>query len=293
MEGRRWKTLAVASALAVAVGCRGTGKKDLTSGAATPPAASGSAGGSALSRMLSPKPGAPTAPKFQPTDVADAGKKNTGPLKAETKVAFTNAQVQTAFDFQEDGSTESLNRVADDARVKYQKVLEGDPKNKEALQGLARLYTRLGDRERAVATMQTLLKHHPDDHKAAYELALTHARFEDWPSGIAACSKALTADPENRRYQKTLGILVTRSGKMEEGFDILARVLPEAEARFTMAKLLADMDRPDLSQQQLQLAVKADPNFAPAQEWLASLTTGQPQAAPAAGVQQVEYREPK
>lgn len=293
MDGRRWKTLAVASLVAASVGCRGTGKKDLTSGVTTPPAATSPTGGNAISRMFSPKPAAPTAPKFQPTEVADAGKKNK-PLTAETKVAFTNAQVQTAFDFQEDGTSESLNRVADDARVKYQKVLEGDPKNKEALQGLARLYTRLVDRERAVATMQTLLKYHPDDHKSAYELALTHARFEDWQSGIAACSKALAADPENRRYQKTLGILVTRSGKMEEGFDILARVLPEAEARFTMAKLLTDMDRPDLAQQQLQLAVKADANFAPAQEWLASLTTGQPQAAPApAAVQQVEYREPK
>ena len=287
MDGRRWKTLAVASLLSAGVGCSGTGKKDLTSGATPPPAA---AGGNAISRAFAPKPPGANAPKFQPGEPAVAEADRKKPLKAETKVAFTQAQVKAAFDFQEDGvANPDFARMADDARMKYQKILEADPKNKDALQGLAELYTRLGDREHALAVHQTILKHYPADHKAAYGMALVCARFEDWPGGVAACQKALGGDPENRRYQKTLGILIARTGDLEKGFDTMARVTPEAEARFTMAKLLQDMDRPELAQQQLQLAVKADPTYIPAQEWLASF--GGPPRTPDA-VQPVEYREP-
>lgn len=288
MDGRlkTWVTTAV---LAASVGCGGTGKKNLTSGVTPPPAADT---GNALTRAFAPKPPGPTAPKFQPPaepPMAEIAKKK-GPIKPDTMAAFANAQVGAAFDLEEDGNTNpNVNRMADEARAKFQKALEADPKNKDALQGLARLYTRLGDRERATATLQTLVKHHPELHQSAYELALTYARFEDWPNATAACQKALAGDPENRRYQKTLGILIARGGDLERGFDTMARVTPEAEARFTMAKLLQDMDKPELAHQQLQLAVKADPGYAPAQEWLASF--GAQPATPGA-VQAVDFRQP-
>lgn len=284
MDGKCWKALAVASLLASGAGCRGTGSKTLTSGAPTPPAAGG---GNAISRMLAPKPPGPV-PQFQPVDaaVADAGKKK-GPLKAETVAAFANAQVGAAFDFQQEGTVNpNLDRLADGARQQFQKALQQEPKNREALQGLARLYSRLGDREHAISTLQTLQSHYPNDHKVAYEIALTHARFEDWPNGISACRNAIAGDPENRRYQKTLGILTARTGNFEEGFTTLSNVMPEAEARLTMAKVLADMDKPDMAEQQVQLALKADPTYPAAHEWLAGR-----KAAPSA-IQAVEYVEP-
>jgi predicted Zn-dependent protease len=283
MDGKCWKALVATSLLAASAGCRGTGSKTTTSGLPTPSAVGGE--GNAVTRMFKPKPPGPV-PQFQPVDAAvvDAGKKK-GPLKAETVAALANAQVGAAFDFQEEGTVNpNLDRLADDARQKFQKALEQDPKNREALQGLARLYTRLGDRERAVSTLQTLQSHYPNDHRVSYELALTHARFEDWTNGIAACRNALAGDPENRRYQKTLGILTARTGNFEEGFTTLASVMPEAEARFTMAKVLADTDRPDLAEQQVKLALKADPNFAPAHQWLAA------RKAPAGEIQPVDFR---
>lgn len=290
MDGNCWKALAVASILAAGPGCRGLGKQSQTSGLPTPPAAGGD--GSLLSRMMKPKPPGPV-PQFQPVDsaVADAGKKK-GPLKAETVAALANAQVGATFDFQEAGTVNpNLDRLADDARQKFQKALELDPKNRDALQGLARLYTRLGDRERAVSTLQTLQSYYPKDHKIAYETALTHARFEDWPNGISACRNAIAGDPENRRYQKTLGILTARTGNFDEGFTTLASVMPEAEARVTMARVLADMEQLDMADQQVKLALKADPTYVPAHEWLSARKA----PAPAEGtepIQPVEYRVP-
>jgi tetratricopeptide (TPR) repeat protein len=286
MEGRTWTKLTAAALLAASVvGCKGT-QKTLTSGMPTPAAAPST--GNFLSRMTQPKPVGAPKPQFMPVEVAsDPAKKKS--LKPETLAAFANAQVGAAFDFQEEGKVNAnLDRMADEARLKFQKALEADPKNREALQGLARLYTRLGDRERAVAMLRTLQQHYPNDHKTAYELALTHARFEDWASAETACQQALQGDPENRSYLKTLGKLMARGGKMEQGFDVMVRVVPEAEARYTMAKLLADMEKPDLAHQQLQLAAKADPNYGPAQEWLAALN-GREEPT---GIQTVEARQP-
>lgn len=295
MDGKCWKALVATSLLAASAGCRGTGSKATTSGVPVPPAAAAATGqGNAISRLFAPKPPGPV-PQFQPVDaaVADAGKKK-GPIKAETVAALANAQVGAAFDFQDEGTVNpNLDRLADDARQKYQRALELDPKNRDALQGLARLYTRLGDRERAIATLQTLQSYYPQDHKIAYELALTHARFEDWTNGISACRNALAGDPENRRYQKTLGILTARTGNFEEGFNTLAGVMPEPDARMTMAKILADMERMDLAEQQVKLALKADPNHPLAREWVAAQSAPQSTPLGTTSIQPVEYTQPR
>ncbi len=282
MDGKCWKALAVASLLAASAGCRGTGSKTMTSGIPTPPAAGG---GNAVSRLFQPKPAGPP-PQYQaseqPINESDLKK---GPLKAETVAALANAQVGAAFDFQADGTANpNLDRLADDARQKFQKALEQDPKNHEALQGLARLYTRLGDRERAISTLQTMQSYYPTDHKIAYETALTYARFDDWANGVTACRAALAGDPENRRYQKTLGILTARTGNFEDGYALIASVTTEAEARMTMAKLLVDMDRTDLAEAQVQIVMKIDPNLPQVQEWI--------NARPGSAVQPVQHAEP-
>lgn len=283
MDGRRFKLWALAGAMAAAVGCRS--QQTTTSGMPVPPAA----GGSRVS-LFAPKPPGPV-PQQPPIDEAAEARKK-GPLKPETIVAFADAQVDAAF-AGDGASSADTGRVLDEARLKYQKALERDPKNYEALRGLARLYTRAGDREQALATYAALVRAYPQDHKAAHEQALAHARFEDWDGATAACRQALALDPQSRRYTRTLGLCLARTGQAQEGFDLLGKVMPEAEARTTMAKVFADGGQADAARQQLELAVKADPAFAAAQEMLAQFT-GQPAAVPQTGgnpIQQASYTE--
>lgn len=282
MDGRRRNLWIVAGVLAATVGCRSTPQ---TSGQPV----GQPAGGSSLSRMFQPKPPGPHVQK--PVDAAIVNAARKTPLKPESIAHIASELADGAVDsaFVEESTSADRDRILDEARQKYQAALKADPKNAQALRGLARLYTRVGDRERAVGSYRELMQNYPQDHKAAYEFALALARFEDWNGATAACQHAIGGDPENRRYKRTLGVCMAQAGNFEGGFDAMLSVMPEAEARYTMAKLLADSEKPDAARQQLQLAAKADPNFAPAKEWLAAFD------APAKPnpIQTVGFEQPK
>ena len=239
--------------------------------------------------MFQPKPPGPHLQK--PVDAAIINAARKTPLKPESIAHIASELADGAVDsaFVEESTSADRDRILDEARQKYQAALKADPKNAQALRGLARLYTRVGDRERAVGSYRELMQNYPQDHKAAYEFALALARFEDWNGATAACQHAIGGDPENRRYKRTLGVCMAQAGNFEGGFDAMLSVMPEAEARYTMAKLLADSEKPDAARQQLQLAAKADPNFAPAKEWLAAFD------APAKPnpIQTVGFEQPK
>jgi Tfp pilus assembly protein PilF len=71
--------------------------------------------------------------------------------------------------------------------------------------------------------------------------------------------------------------------------------MPEAEARYTLARILAENQQVDLARQQLELAVRVDPSFAPAQEALARinpLAQPQPTTERANPVVQTMYQHP-
>jgi Tetratricopeptide repeat len=282
---RRWHLAAVLG-LSTLVGCQSTSKftpPAATTTAATPPV-TGTSKPSLLSRVF---PSSPKLPGTTPTASPELPAKK-GPVSNETVVAFADAQVSAVFDTTAEGLGVQGERTLEEARQKYQLVLQKDPTNRDAMLGMARMYTRMGDRDRALGFYDSLTKSHPHDHKIVYERALAYGRFDDWKSAIQSCQQALVGDPENRRYRKTLGIAIARTGNMEDGFKTLLGVMSEAEARFTMAKLMMDNHPPELVMQQLQLASHTDPTFTPARELLSQLQEAKTQQH----VQTADYRQP-
>jgi tetratricopeptide (TPR) repeat protein len=232
--------------------------------------------GSMLSRAFGPKFG-PTEPT--PPPIVDAPKR--GPIKAETDVAFADVNVEAAF--AEDRAPQERDGLLDEARQRYQRAIQKDPKSYLAYRGLARLYTRTGDRERAIPAYQNWLHAAPQDHAAAHEMALACARFDDWANAATACEYALNIDPENRRYKRTYGLCLARTGQHDKAFETMLKVMNEAEARTAMARVLFDMGQPDAGREQLALALKADPNFEAARQL---------QADPTGGIQQASFNTP-
>ena len=68
-----------------------------------------------------------------------------------------------------------------------------------------------------------------------------------------------------------MAFCLARAGKWEEGFHVMCQVMPEAQARYLMARVLEHQHQPEASRIQLQLAMKADPNYAPARDFLAEM----------------------
>lgn len=258
--------------LATSVGCTHTGKKPEQPGLPQPnanrPSLLESTGLLGKKSPAFPAP-PPEAPVVTTNDHSTT-------LKPETDAAFAAADVEAAY--APDRSTVARDALLDRARQRYQSALQKDPDNKTVLVGMARMYTKGGDKDRAAETLQQAIRKYPEDHELCLKLASTYIQFADWPAAILACQQALEKDPENRGYKKTLAYCQAVSGEWDTAFGTMLDVLPEAEARYFLGRVLIDFQRYDAAMQQMELALKADERFQPAQLYYAKLKSGQLQS---------------
>jgi tetratricopeptide (TPR) repeat protein len=221
-----------------------------------------------------------------PVEVAPEVSKK--PASAASLVAIADVQLEAAFD--ERTAPGSKEALLDAARKGYQKALKQDPKSKEAIRALARYYARLGEREESVKTYKKYLTLYPQDVGVAHEVALTHARWKDWPGAVAWCEFALKIDPENRTAKKTMGFCQAMAGEWDAAFGTLSQIMTEAQARHNIAGLLDQTGHPAACKAQLEKALAVDPNFGPAREFLTELSrpreVGDPNAVQTAGAVQ-------
>ena len=256
MEGRPFAQWILLGSAAVAAGCKTT-----TTPAANPMPQSAN-NSSMIDRAFAKGPPGPMKPV-----ATEPEPEMKGPLKSETVAVLADLAVEAAFN-NENLTPAERDRRLDEMRQRYQAALHSDPKNVEALRGLGRLYTRLGDREHAAQIYQTAMQLHPKNAMLAHEAALSYGRFEDWQTALALWQHALTVDPESRKYPRMIGLAQARLGNYEAGFNELIKVCSEAEARTVMARELLDAGQTAAGMQQLELARKADPEFGPAKQMM-------------------------
>ena len=140
-------------------------------------------------------------------------------------------------------SSVDRDRLLDSARQKYQKALKADPKHKGALAGLADLYAKAGNKEQALATYQTALQA-VTRRTTTWRTRWRRCRSscQDWAGAVQSCQFALSLDPENRTYTRTLGYCQAQLGQYQTG----GRVADEGDAGGPGAVLPgAGLDRPE------------------------------------------------
>src|SRR5262249_55359536 len=136
-------------------------------------------------------------------------------------------------------------RLREQARQAYTRALNEDPKCVEAHVGLARLFESMGNHERAITSYHDAVKIRPKDIDTWMELGMIHARNREWDPALHAMQQAHKLDPDNRMVVKTLGFTMARSGRYEEAFDTLKRVLGDAEAHYRIAQALHHVQQDD------------------------------------------------
>jgi thioredoxin-like negative regulator of GroEL len=214
-------------------------------------------------------PKAVPMPVPTPTPPPPTTEVKASPFKAETLASIADVELKAALDECRTGA--DRDRLIDVTRQRFQWALEKDPKNKAALLGLAKLYTFVSDKERAVATYQQVAEHHPKDAEVMHAAMRSMALFEDWPAAVTAAEKALELDPESRTYRKALGMCLAKGDRWEEAFDQLRRVMSEADARCFVGRMLIDADRMGEAKAQFAAALRGDPNHQQAKALLAEV----------------------
>jgi tetratricopeptide (TPR) repeat protein len=262
MDGR-WKKWVCAGLIAGAVGCKSSDVQDPP----TPAIPGYQEKPSLLQQAFGGHPKfTPQAPPTPEPPVRTARKPGE-PLKPETEVELAAAEVEAAF--MEGRPAVDRDRLLDSARQKYQRALKADPNHKGAMAGLANLYAKAGNKDQAMATYQAALKESPKDHDLAYKMATMQVKFQDWAGAVQSCQFALSLDPENRTYNRTLGYCQAQLGQYQQAGESLMKVMPEAQARYFLGRVLVDQNREAQGRQMIQMAVAQDPEFQAAREYLA------------------------
>jgi tetratricopeptide (TPR) repeat protein len=278
MDGRRLSWLVVGGLVAGAGCTRNTNPPGFVPPSPPPQASKSMFGGS--SPPVASVPGMGPSGNGIPIEAAAPPRKSGQKgLLPDTETEFANTHVQVALG---EPVPPNKDEMLDMARTRYHRALKQDPKHKGALLGLARMYVQTGERDKAAEAFKKYVEVHPKDAAVFHEAGMACARFQDWAGAVAWCEAALRLDPENRAYRKTIGFCLARAGRWEDAYGAMSQVMPEAQARYNMARVLEHMNQPAASRAQVELALRADPQHAGSREFLAELDQGYPAAAPAA-----------
>jgi tetratricopeptide (TPR) repeat protein len=200
----------------------------------------------------------------------DAPKK---PVPSHVLYAYAQMKEKDADAAKQDPERQA--KLRDQARQVYQDLVKMEPKNLDAERGLARVYTRMGDYQRATETYQKAVAQHPKNPELWHDYAMMFNRQRQWDEAIKCLSKGLEADPENQRCLKTLGFTLARAGRVDESVPYLTRATgSKANAHYHVAQMLlhlSDLEPApraaavrDQARAHLRMALHENPAFAQA-----------------------------
>lgn len=112
-----------------------------------------------------------------------------------------------------------LIQQLEDQEKNYALVVEREPENELALQGLVQTRIQLGDFEGAIAPIETLLAQDPDNQVALQGLVQARIQQEDWEGAITPMEKLVELNPERPDYEALLAQLKQQSvtnGELDE-----------------------------------------------------------------------------
>ena len=158
-----------------------------------------------------------------------------------------------------------------EARGQYQSVLEDDPKNVDAIIGLARVEAASGDAEKAEKLYREGLKLRPQSAPARFFFGQFLSQQQRWNEAAEQYHAATLAQPHETRYRHALAVSLARQGDIDTALSHFIRTVGNAEAHYNVALILHEQGLVDDAAEQLRIAVAKKPSLTAAQDWLAYL----------------------
>lgn len=156
-----------------------------------------------------------------------------------------------------------------EARKSYQSALELQPKDIEAILGLARLDQAAGNLEQAEAGFRKAVKLAPDSSLTQYSLGQFYGSQERWDEAVEALTKAMLAEPNETQTRYALAVALVHTGNVEAALPHFIRTIGDAEAHYNVGLILHQKGQLEDSERHFALAVSKKPELVAAQNWLA------------------------
>ena len=158
-----------------------------------------------------------------------------------------------------------------DARNSYNKVLEKDPKNTDALIGLARLDMELNRMSDAESRLLKAQKLSPKNPQVAAAFGQYYAAQKDWPHATECLQSAHTLAPYEKAYTFQLGVIQAMSGDSTSALISLTEAGGAADAHYNLAVILQDQGQIAGVEEHLKKALALKPQLPQADKLLAAV----------------------
>lgn len=148
-----------------------------------------------------------------------------------------------------------------EARTEYFKVLEKNPKDLEALLGLARIdqmYDRVDECDQHLAKA---LKLYPKEPKVFLAIGQAHAARKDWTVALENLRTAQKMAPFEPIYDFHLAVAEVGAGEVDAGLAHFIRTVGEADAHFNVAQIQMRQGNMVEAEKHLVKATKLKPEF--------------------------------
>jgi tetratricopeptide (TPR) repeat protein len=145
----------------------------------------------------------------------------------------------------------------------YKKAIEFRPDNESLVLGRAEIMLRVGRIDESVAAYRAAVKRWPDSALALNALGYTLVdRTDQFVESEKLIRKALQLEPRNPAIIDSLGWVLYKTGRHEEGLVELQRAyewLPDHEVASHIVEVLAELERHDEALEVLEFAEKSMP----------------------------------
>jgi Tfp pilus assembly protein PilF len=166
------------------------------------------------------------------------------------------------------------SRNFDKAAEFYDKVLDQDPGNLDALIGYARMLDRQNEYAEAVTYYERATQHHPANASAFNDLGLCFARQGNLQGSIQSLQRAIQLKPDSKLYRNNIATVLVENNQAEAALQYLSEVHTEAVANYNVGYLLHQRGQSVAARQYFAQAASADPQFHEARAMLANLADG-------------------
>jgi len=158
-----------------------------------------------------------------------------------------------------------------EARKSYQEALQLQPREVDALLGLARLDVTAGHLDQAELNFKKAIKTAPNSSQAHYDLGQFYASQSRWEEASKMLTKAMLAEPDNTQFRYALAVTLAHTGKVDAALPHFIRTVGDAEAHYNVGLILQSDGHLDDAERHFAMAVTKKPELMAAQNWLAHL----------------------
>jgi len=159
-----------------------------------------------------------------------------------------------------------LHKLAQDSVASedaYNRALELEPGQEEALIGLAMVYSDLGDKSRAAEMLRKVVEKNPDVPTLA-ELARTYEQQEEYDLAAETYRQALTLSPSNTALKRAIARSLVLAHRPEEAIELYSELVAndpaDVESQFRLSQVYGRQHEYEKAWESLQAAKQVAPD---------------------------------